>query len=402
METHTTQLVLLIGICILASVILRNLLRRIKLPGLIGFIVFGFLIRFVDTQLPILGKDGMEVFAVLGKLGIICLLFKVGLESNLAGLRKQLGRAGLIWTGNIVISGGAGFALARYALSLDLLPSLFVGVAMTATSIGVSVRVWDEAGKLQTPSGQLLLDVAELDDLSGVVFMAFLFGLAPLLLEHGHSEELVSVGLKTGGIIALKLIAFGGACYAFARYGERKLTSFSARLRPKPDPMLFLLAVGMLAAALAGWLGFSVAIGAFFAGLVFSGDPKAVKMERSFGALHELFVPFFFIHLGLLVPVSHLATGLQIGLLLFLVAAGGKFFGGFIPGRFLADTKRSALLGLSLLPRAEITMVVMSYGRTLGERVIPTKVFVGMIWVVLLTCIAGTVSTGFLINKIKS
>jgi Kef-type K+ transport system membrane component KefB len=400
-ESAITILVVLIAVCILASVLLRNLFNRVHLPPLVAFVLFGFGVRLADSQVSLLPEGGMEVFDVLAKVGIICLLFRVGLESDPGGLRAQLGRAGRVWIGNVGLSFLLGYLVARYGLALDLLPSLFVGVAMTATSIGVTVRVWDRADRLSTPSGRLLLDVAELDDLSGVILMALLFGMAPVLQQQGGGAGLAATAAAAGGWILLKLVLFGGICYVFARYVEDCLTDCCAKLQPRPDPMLFLLAIGMLVAGVAGWIGFSMAIGAFFAGLIFSGDPDAVKMERNFGALHELFVPFFFIHVGLLMPPHHLWAAAGTGALLFVVAVAGKVLGGGLPALTFKGPRAAGLLGLSLVPRAEITMVVMSHGRAFGEGLIPAVVFSGMIWVVLLTCVVGTLLTRAALGRVE-
>ena len=185
-----------------------------------------------------------------------------------------------------MVSGGLGFAVSFWLLHLALIPSLFVAVALTATSVGVAVNVWQEAGKLHSSDGELLIDVAELDDISAVVLMALLITLAPLF-HNGQTGNLLSISLGTTLFFLLKGVAFAGLCYFFAHYIEAPLTRFFERLERPPDPMLTVTGIGMMFAALAGFLGFSVAIGAFFAGLVFSRDPHALAMERSFETLYE-------------------------------------------------------------------------------------------------------------------
>lgn len=115
-------------------------------------------------------------------MGIVFLLFRVGLESELRKLVENLRDATLVWLADIAASGALGFVFAHHLLGLALVPSLFVAVAMTATSVGVSVAVWREEGALDSRRGQLLLDVAELDDVSDVVLMALLLAVAGVLL----------------------------------------------------------------------------------------------------------------------------------------------------------------------------------------------------------------------------
>ena len=102
-------------------------------------------------------------------------------------------------------------------------------------------------------------------------------------------------------VFAIKAILFGGFCLVFARYAERRIVRFIRAAAP-PGPILIVTGIGIVIAGTAGQLGFSLAIGALFAGLVFSRDPEVVRMETLFGPIHELFMPFFFVAIGLSSP----------------------------------------------------------------------------------------------------
>lgn len=136
-------------------------LERIGAPALVGYLVLGFLMRVWNYEGLFTSTAVLEVYGFLAELGIISLLFRVGLESNLAGLLRQLPRAGLILVGNLVFSGVLGFLAAYHIVQLALIASLFIAVALTATSVGISVGLWQEANALNSPNGELLLDVAE-------------------------------------------------------------------------------------------------------------------------------------------------------------------------------------------------------------------------------------------------
>ena len=116
--------------------------------------------------------------------------------------------------------------------------------------------------------------------------------------------------------------------------------------------MLEVVGVGFIIAAVAGLLGFSAAIGAFFAGLLFSRDSEAVKMDASFGALYELFTPFFFIGIGLNIEPRALNTGLIMGSVLLIAAVLGKLIGAGIPAYFATDLTGATLIGFSIILRA--------------------------------------------------
>lgn len=384
----TLVLIFLLGVTIVLAMLAKALLGRVGVPSLVGFVLLGFLFRLTDTQLPFLSFEIQEVFRFLGELGVILLLFRVGLAADLNGLLKQLRRASQIWFWTVVVSGALGFAVTYGWLGYSLIPSLFVAVALTATSVGVALNVWQEAGALRSSDGELLLDVAELDDISAVVFMALLLALAPVF-NNGGAEHLGALALGTAGLFALKAGLFGAFCYYFSRYFEKPVMRFFERLERAPDPMITVTGIGMMFAALAGLLGFSVAIGAFFAGLVFSRDPHALRMETSFDTLYEFFVPFFFISIGLQFAPDALQTALSLSGALLMAAVVGKLVGAGVPTARLVGVSSGVLIGVSMVPRAEIALIVMQQGHTLGPWAVPPELFSAMIVVSAVTSLAA-------------
>jgi Kef-type K+ transport system membrane component KefB len=227
--------------------------------------------------------------------------------------------------------------------------------------------------------------VAELDDVSGIVLMAVLFAVAPLM-HDGHTGTL---GLSIGWAVAevmTRLTLFAAAVALFAHFLEAPLTRFVSRLEPAPDRLITVVCVGLIVAATAGALGFSLAIGAFFGGLAFSRDTDAVKLDAYFDPLYDFFTPFFFIAIGLRVDPQVVGAALPLGLLLFLVAAGGKLLGAGGGSLVALRPREAALLGVSMIPRAEIAMVIMQHGMLLGAWAVSERLFSAMVVVSLLTC----------------
>ncbi len=251
---------------------------------------------------------------------------------------------------------------------------------MTATSVGISVGVWREARAINSPNGELMLDVAEMDDISAVILMALLFAVVPVLENNPDVSTLMPLLGKTVGLFCFKAVVFGAFCFFFSRYLEKSITSFFLRLEPPPDPTIVVAGMGIIIAALAGLGGFSVAIGAFFAGLLFSRDPRSVKLDASFDTFYELFVPFFFIGIGLKIDLAALSTAFDLGMLLLIVAVLGKFVGVAVPVLLMnAGWKSAVLLGVSMAPRAEIAMIVMQHGWQIGAGTVPPQVFAAMV-----------------------
>lgn len=386
-EFHITMFILVVGLSIILSMLIKTGFKHLGLPALIGYLLLGFLFRLIDTkQGPFFSESAWWGFQFLGNVGIIVLLFRVGLESNLKGLISQLSRASWLWIGNVVLSGGLAYITAFYLLDFALLPSLFVAVAFTATSVGVSVGVWQDAKAMTSNNGELLLDVAEMDDISAILLMALLFALAPIL-KVGGSAEVFPLVLETVGKLLLWLMVFVICCMFFSRFVERPLTRFVRKNESQPDSMLTVAGIGFIIAALAGLLGFSIAIGAFFAGLVFSRDPETVKIDASFDTVYDLFSPFFFIGLGLNIDPDVLGSALVPGLILLLAAVFGKLIGTGGPALRVTDKKSALLLGLSMIPRAEIAMVIMYQGLQLGDWAVPAKLYAAVALVSTATCV---------------
>jgi Kef-type K+ transport system membrane component KefB len=383
-EVALVQAVLLIGALTVIALFVKNVFRRLGVPGLVGLIAVGFALRVVDARLGVIGPEASWILEFLARMGVVALLFRVGLESDVGRLLGQLRRAGLIWAGNVAASGALGYVACRYLLDLGSVPSLFVAIGLTATSVGVSVGTWRDAGKLKSGPGELMLDVAELDDISGVVLMALLFGVLPVLRSGGSG--LFSAVSRQLLIVLGRLALFSAGCLLFSRHLERRYTTWARSLAPEPDPMIVLAGLALVIAGLAGLLRYSLAIGAFFAGLVFSRDPRAVRIEASFNALHEFFVPFFFIGIGLRLAPDGAGLALGAGGLLLAVAVLGKLGGTYLPARLLSGRRTAWAMSWSMVPRAEIAMIVMRYGVERGPWAVSQAVYSAMVLVVAVTC----------------
>lgn len=394
--SSTSLLILVIGASIILTMLIRSGFRRVGIPSIIGFIFLGFLIRIMDSQFGCLSSRGHEIFEFLATIGVITLLFRIGLESNVSGLIHQLQRASLIWIGGVLLSAALGFLTCFYLFKLEIISSLFVAIALTATSVGIPVGVWQEAKALKSEKGELLIDVAELDDVSGIVLMALLFSIVPVLRQESMNAQIVPVLVRSMGLILTKLFIFGLLCMLFSIYVEPHVTRFFRDIESSPDPMIIIVGIGIIIASIAGILGFSVAIGAFFAGLVFSRDPKAVKIDTSFESLYEFFSPFFFIGIGLNIDPGSLTSSVNFGIMLLVIAVVGKLIGHGVPAWLTGGWISFWLIGVSMIPRAEIAMIIMKHGRNLGDWAVSSEVFTAMVFVSVLTCIVAPI----LIRKI--
>lgn len=191
------------------------------------------------------------------------------------------------------------------------------------------------------------------------------------------------------GSFALKVSAFVAACWLYAEFVEARLSALLRRSQQPTDPLLLILATSLLIAALAEWLGLSMAIGAFFAGLMYSRDPQQVRIEASFDAIYGLFTPYFFVAVGLGVVWPAMVPALRMGVVLLIAGIVGKVLGNGLPVASMRGLRSGVVIGFSMIPRAEIAMVVVQRAREADPMLVPDTVFGAMVLVSLVTCIAA-------------
>lgn len=388
MEAHTSPYLLhfIVGAVIVSTFLLRHFFRQVNIPELVGFILLGLLLAGIDAQFNAIKAGGDKVFEFLGNVGLIVLLFRTGLESDSSRLREELGPAGVIWVGNFLLSGLAGFLTAFYLLHLGLVTSLVIGTAFTATSIAISVGIWRESDMLKRRESNLLLNVAQMDDVSGVAALALVVALIPMLESEASLDGGAIASAMTTFIAGFFVFSIG--CLLFARYLEAPITDFFIRIA-RTDSCLMLLTAGsgVMIAAVAEGLGLSLAVGALFAGLVFSKNPRAEHIDEMLIPIYNLFAPFFFIAVGMAIEPSLFMAGIEIGGILLIPAVLGKVFGGALPSLRYLQAPAAWAVGISLVPRAEIMLVIAGTARSMGPGVLPDEVFAALVFVSAVTCV---------------
>lgn len=392
-------LIFSVGFTIIFSIIIHFLFHRIGLPALIGYILLGILIKYANVKYSFFTKTSFDLFEFLASIGIISLLFRVGLESKLSQLLHELKTASLVWIGDVTVSWAFGYVFSYFLLDLGAITSIIIATALTATSVGVTVGAWQEYKLIDSREGRLLIDVAELDDISAIFLLALLFSILPVLKAGGSEDIIIHELLVKILVFILKFSAFTLFCVLFALKLEKHLTNFFKSLKNDTELILVVTGVAFMIAALAGIIGFSVAIGAFFAGLVFSRDPSSVKLDASFSSIYELFTPFFFIGIGLNIDPSTILTGTGLGIILLLAAVLGKFLGAGSLTYYFTGSSGGLLIGASMIPRAEICMIIMQKGLEMGSWAVPSSVFSGMVFVSAASIIISIILLKLLLSR---
>jgi Kef-type K+ transport system membrane component KefB len=332
---------------IVATKLLGDLAQRIGQPAVLGELLAGVLLG--GSALGVLRPDD-PVLRALAEIGVLVLLFEIGLHTDLAALVRVGREATTVALVGVALPFAGGYWVAT-ALGLGTVPALVAGAALTATSVGISARVLSDLGRLETEEGRVVLGAAVLDDIVGLVILSVV------------SSVVGGAAVTLGGVAMTTLVAVGFVVAALA-VGSRVVPPlFGAleRVRTAGALGLMALALAFLLAWLADAAGSALIVGAFAAGLVLHGTPQRREIEQATTALGHFFVPIFFATVGAAVDLRALGSGaaLAVGGALIAVGVLGKVAAGFAPAWFRGD---KLLVGVAMVPRGEVGLIFAQMG----------------------------------------
>lgn len=362
-----------------------ELVERAGFPSILGEIVAGIVFGLLFL------RPDNEALLFFSELGAIFLLFTAGYkEINLREL-KTASRMALIPTiSQVLVAFGFGFLLGAI-FDFSQMARLFMGVAFSITSIGVSVRTLIDLDYLSKKIGSTMLASAILDDLIGIFMLSVVISIATYQQIPAGMEILVIAG---------KMIGFIAVMAVLGRVVFPVLFTYIHRMRVKESIFAFVIMVALFSAYLAEAFGLHAVIGAFIGGACLSSVPLA-KIEdvqsKVSGIAYGIFIPIFFAFIGLSVdPAAIQAAGL-FALLAIVMALSGKLIGGFIGSRIAGfDSYDSLIFGVGVMPRAGIELVVISAGRSMG--IIGDEIFSAIVLMVAVSVIVSPVMLKFAIG----
>lgn len=351
------------------------LASRINQSAVIGAILVGLLVG--PSMLGLITYT--EFVQSLAHLGAVILLFVIGFEFTIKDILKiQYGVIGII---GVIVPWIGGYALALL-FGFDMASAVFVGTALTATSIAITANVLKEINMLQTEAAKAIIGVAIIDDVLSLVALSI-------------TEELVTGSISTISVslVLIKAIGFiviGGAIGVFgvSRFIERIDASKLAQKYPE-FVFIFAMMIAFLYAMFADLMGLSGIVGAFLAGVAFEGvglrNSKDVKEGAEY--LHIIFASIFFVSLGILADFQALTQEILIFLLaLTAIAIVTKVIGCGLPAWAMGMCRKDSLIvGFGMSPRGEVAMIVALIG--LNKGLIGQGIFVAIVLMSLLTTI---------------
>ena len=370
-----------------------DVFERFGQPAVLGELILGMLLG----NLYLLGIDIFEPFKydltleILAELGVIILLFEVGLESSVKEMMKVGLTSFMVAIFGVVVPFFLGWGVGYWFLPEEsMYVHIFIGATLTATSVGITARVLQEIGKIKTREAKIILGAAVIDDIMGLVILAVVAGIIGAV-NSGQGD-----GVSSGMIlwIVAKAVLFVVGAIVIGSFVLPYYFRFAIRIRGKGVLLSFCLLVCFALAYLAGKVGLAPIVGAFAAGLILDDLHFHQFRERGDHPIDELIapiatflVPIFFVRMGMMVQLNTFA---QIEILGFaavmtLVAILGKQACSL--AIFDKQTNRIAI-GLGMIPRGEVGLIFAGIGAKLmldGHPVISTGTYSAVVIMVIVT-----------------
>jgi Kef-type K+ transport system membrane component KefB len=339
-------------IVLLAAKLGDELFRRLRQPTLVGEILAGLLVGPAVFGLV----EPSEVLEVFAELGVVFLLFWVGLETKLSDLRDVGSTALSVGLLGVAIPFAGGVALGA-ALGESTATSLFIGAALTATSVGITSAVLIELGVLERRTSRTILGAAIVDDILALLLVAVAAGVAA-----DGGVDVGAIAVTAGMAVAfVGFIALGGTKLLAKRPALLHAPRFSE------SPLLPAVIICLGLAAFASQIGLAAIIGAFLAGMVVAETRDQSPIEQEIEPLYAFFPPFFFAFIGL--EMSLAAFGELDALLLLgavtALAIVTKFAGAYL-GALRMGRRDATFVGVGMVPRGEVGIIVAGIGNATG------------------------------------
>ncbi|HEX8521098.1 MAG TPA: cation:proton antiporter [Tepidisphaeraceae bacterium] len=400
-----------LGVILVAAKLMGALAERVKVPGVIGELLAGVVLGpfLLGSRLHVpLHGHWVPLFPAptepsqwpvnehlwtTAQLASIILLFITGLHTDLKQFLRYVFPATLVAVAGALIPFALGMGVVYIPMFGDLstahpsasplVPALFVGVILMATSIGITARVLSDIEKLDTPEGVTILGAAVLDDVLGIIALAIVGGIA----ARG------SISAGEVGLVTLKAlgvwIVLTAAILVLAKPIERVMTRI-----PYGGTMIALaLALAFICSGIAEFFGLAFIIGAYSVGLGLSRTKMSHKLMEALRPISDFVVPIFFATLGMLVNFNVMFKDWRVvffGLVVTLVAVVGKLIGCGAASLPVGFNWRGAYrIGLGMLPRGEVALIVAGVG--LSQNIIGQNVFGVSIMMTLITTVVAPV-----------
>jgi Kef-type K+ transport system membrane component KefB len=347
-----TRVLLTLFIMLAAAKFMAELFERLRQPAVAGEILAGVLIgpSLLNLAAP------SEITSILAEIGVIFLLFNVGLETKPAAIFKVGKSAALVAVLGVVLPFVCGWLLMK-AWGSTTVESLFVGTALVATSVGITARVLSAMGLLDAPTTRIILGAAVIDDILGLLVLAVVSSMAAGAVNY--VEIFTTAALAIGFTVLITVV---GAPVI------NRVAPSADRLRSGHGMFILGLVLCLGLSVAATFIGIAAIIGSFLAGMALAEAAEDhPNMHRQINGVTEFLVPFFLVNIGmqLRLDVFRSSSVIVLCVLVTLVAVATKLLGCGL-GALNLGIKRAAQVGMGMVPRGEVGIIVAQIGLSLA------------------------------------
>jgi Kef-type K+ transport system membrane component KefB len=371
---------------------------KVVIPSVIGEIVAGIVIGNTILKDYLDLTDNGDFFYILSQLGVIFLLFGVGLETPFSELRKVGRTAFFVALLGVILPFFGGMAL-FLALNYGMNEALFVGAAMVATSVGITARVIKDMNLMEAKEARVIIDAAVIDDVMGLIVLSMVVGIS----EGSSGGLLETVIVASEAVLFVLAIMFIGGFISKAREKKRKTpsgsvcapsTSETRTLQVSALSIALILCFGLSYVAI--YFGLAGIVGAFLAGMLFAEYRDKFFCQDKIEAINEFLVPFFFLYVGMQVDLGAFGPVIVTAVVLTLIAIATKFAGCGL-GAIKMGGASAKIVGSGMFPRGEVAMIVAAIGLSAG--IVESEVYSMVVFMAIATTLASPPLLGYYFNK---
>lgn len=338
------------GVILLIAKISAEIAHRLKLPQVMGYLIAGVLLgNYVEFFTP--SRLDIQILNYISRIGLIFLMFKIGLESNLRAMAAYGRKAFGISIAGIITS--FIFALlwtfTGFFIYIETIQSkLIISTIFIATSIGISAKVLEEMNKLELLESNMVVEASFMDDILSLIVFAIILG---SIHTHMSITNLILIVLKIVVFLSIFLIV-GRKMMPYII----KITSYS---KTEDTLLIVLVSIGFFSAYISEGIGLAYIAGTLLLGIILSDSQMRPIIEDRLDSICNLVVPVFFVMVGLDLKITNLNSIILSGSIATLVAIAGKTIGCGLAAYYEGFTYLQALrIGIAMIPRAEVPIVI--------------------------------------------
>jgi len=384
MDVHNFFLILFL--ILVSARILGEVFARMGIPSVLGELSAGILLGV--SGLGIIEVN--DVLKVLAEIGILLLLFEIGLDTDIQRLKDAGTKSIVVALFGAVVPFTVSALASYYLFDLALDVSLFIGGTLTATSIGITMRVLKDLQKEHSNVAQIVIGAAVIDDILGVIILVFIY-------DYATSQELSMTNTLHTTLFILLFIVFAPIfAHLFSHF--MKICDENKKI-PGLIPTIIISLIALFA-YLSHLVGAPEILGSFAAGIALSrrfilpfgmglrhDECFLDKVKKSIRPIAQMFTPIFFVMVGLsmnLRVIDFSSTMFwSMALIFLLIAVIGKYIGALVLKNI--STVKKALIGISMIPRGEVGLIFAEVGRVNG--ILNNEIYAVLIFVIIVTTV---------------